>query len=78
MGEINTIITNILNLATGLGVAVCALYMAIAGYNFMTSGGSSGGVEKSKSAAFNAAIGLALVLSARVIANLVQSTVTAR
>ncbi|HEX2036161.1 MAG TPA: pilin [Chloroflexota bacterium] len=76
MTDLEAIINNILNLATGLGVAVCALFLAIAGYHYMTSGGNPSAVERSKSAAFNAAIGLGLVLSAQVLARVVRVAVT--
>ena len=49
--------------------------LCVAGFYFMTSGGNPSGIERSKSAAFNAAIGFALVLSARVIANIINSAV---
>jgi hypothetical protein len=47
----------------------------MAGFYFMTSGGSPNKIEQSKSAAFNACIGLALILSARTIQALVSNMV---
>jgi hypothetical protein len=73
--ELNATITNLLNIATGIGLLACAFFLCVAGYYFMTSGGSPSAIERSKSAAFNAAIGFALVLSARVIANIINSAV---
>ena len=75
MAEIETILTNVLNLATGLGVVVCALFLAVAGYYYMTSQGNPVSVERSKAAALNAVVGLGLVLSARILADVVQTAV---
>ena len=58
-----------------MGLLACAFYLCLSGYYFMTSGGNPMAIERSKSAAFNAAIGFALVLSARVIARVVQDVV---
>lgn len=75
LGPITGTIDNILTLATGLGLLLCAFFLSMAGFYFMTSGGNPGAIERSKSAAFNAAIGFALVLSARVLANLINSAI---
>lgn len=47
----------------------------MAGFYYMSSGGNPGNIERAKSAATNAAIGFALVLSARVIANLINGAI---
>lgn len=75
LGPITTTINNLLTIATGLGLLLCAFFLSMAGFYFMTSAGNPGAIERSKSAAFNAAIGFALVLSARVIANLINANV---
>jgi hypothetical protein len=75
MDTINLTITNLLNIATGLGLAACALFLCLAGFYFMTSGGNPAAVERSKSAAFNAAVGFAIILSARVIAGIINNAV---
>ena len=76
MAELEQIITDVLTLATGLGVAVCAVFLAIAGYHYMTSAGNPDATERSKAAALNAVIGLGLVLSAQVLARVVRVAVT--
>ena len=76
MAELETILTNVLNLATGLGVVVCALFLAVSGYYYMTSQGNPVSVERSKAAALNAVVGLGLVLSARILADVVRSAVS--
>jgi Type IV secretion system pilin len=75
MAKLSATIETLLNMATGLGLLVCAFFICVAGYYFMTSGGNPSAIERSKSAAFNAAIGFALVLAARVVANVIQSAI---
>lgn len=75
LGPIASTFNNLLTIATGLGLLLCAFFLAMAGFYFMTSGGNPGAIERSKSAAFNSAIGFALVLSARVIARLIDGAV---
>lgn len=75
LGPLTTTINNILTIATGLGLLLCAFFLAMAGFYFMTSGGNPGAIERSKSAAFNAMLGFGLVLSARVIANIINGAV---
>lgn len=75
LGPITGTINNLLTIATGLGLLLCAYFLCMSGFYFMTSGGNPGSIERSKSAAMNACIGFALVLSARVIANLINGAV---
>jgi multisubunit Na+/H+ antiporter MnhC subunit len=75
MAALNATIQNLLNIATGIGLMACAWFICLAGYKFMTSGGSPSAIESAKSAAFNACLGFALVLAARVIANVIQGAV---
>lgn len=75
MEQLNNTITNLLNIATGIGLMACAFFLCVSGYYYMSSGGNPSNIERSKSAAFNAAIGFALVLSARVIANIIESAI---
>jgi hypothetical protein len=75
VGPIAGTINNLLTIASGLGLLLCAFFLCQAGFLFMTSAGNPGAIERSKSAAFNAAIGFALVLSSRVLANLINSAI---
>lgn len=75
LGPITGTFNNLLTAATGLGMLLCAFFLCMSGFYFMTSGGNPGAIERSKSAAFNAAIGFGIVLSSRVIANLVNGAV---
>jgi hypothetical protein len=48
LGPITTTIDNVLTLATGLGLLLCAFFLSMAGFYFMTSGGNPGAIERSK------------------------------
>jgi Type IV secretion system pilin len=66
---------NLLNIGTKVGLAAAALFLAWAGFLYMTAGGSPRRMESAKDAAFAAIGGLAIVLLASTIAGLVQSAV---
>jgi hypothetical protein len=66
---------NLLNLATGLGLVVCSLFLVFAGFSYMTSGGNPASVERSKHAALNAAVGFAIILLARVLSQMINNAV---
>ena len=59
--------------ATKVGLAAAALFLAWAGFLYMTAGGSPRRMESAKDAAFAAIGGLAVVLLAHTIATLVQN-----
>ena len=63
--------TRLLGVATKIGLTASALFLAWAGFLYMTAGGSPRRMETAKDAAFAAIGGLAIVLLANTIANLV-------
>lgn len=65
----------LLDAATSIGLAAAALFLAWAGFLYMTAGGSPRRMESAKDAAFAAIGGLAVVLLAHTIAMLVQSAI---
>ena len=67
--------TSLLSVATRVGMAAAALFLAWAGFLYMTAGGSPRRMENAKDAAFAAIGGLAVVLLASTIAGLVQNAV---
>ena len=69
--------TGLLGIATRVGMAAAALFLAWAGFLYMTAGGSPRRMESANDAAFSAIGGLAVVLLASTIANLVQGAVHA-
>ena len=65
--------TGLLTIATRVGMAAAALFLAWAGFLYMTAGGSPRRMESAKDAAFAAIGGLAVVLLAKTIAQLIQN-----
>jgi hypothetical protein len=65
----------LLDAATHVGLAAAALFLAWAGFLYMTAGGSPRRMESAKDAAFAAIGGLAVVLLAHTIAELVQNAI---
>ena len=65
----------LLQAATSVGLAASALFLAWAGFLYMTASGSPRRMESAKDAAFAAIGGLAVVLLARTIAGLVQGAI---
>ena len=68
-----TLFDALLEVATKVGLAAAALFLAWAGFLYMTAGGSPRRMESAKDAAFAAIGGLAVVLLAHTIAALVQN-----
>jgi hypothetical protein len=70
--QINGLFGNLLNIGVGVAVTVAAFFLMWGAFQYMSAGGSPRQMESGKSAMFNAVAGLALVLSARVIAGMIQ------
>ncbi len=68
-----TLFDTLLDVATKVGLTAAALFLAWAGFLYMTAGGSPRRMESAKDAAFAAIGGLAVVLLAKTIATLVQN-----
>jgi Type IV secretion system pilin len=75
--QIVALFTGLLQIATRVGMAAAALFLAWAGFLYMTAGGSPRRMESAKDAAFAAIGGLAVVLLASTIAGLVQGAIHA-
>jgi hypothetical protein len=73
MDAINNLFTNLLNIGLGAAVTVAAFFLMWGAFIYMSAGGSPHQMERGKSAMVNAIAGLAIVLSARVLAGMVQS-----
>ncbi|MGD9890861.1 MAG: pilin [Dehalococcoidia bacterium] len=72
MDEINRLFTNLLDIGLGVGVTVAAFFVMWGAFLYMSAGGSPHQMERGKSAIVNALVGLAIVLMARVIAEMIQ------
>jgi hypothetical protein len=73
--QINLVLNTLLNAATSVGLAAAALFLAWAGFLYMTASGSPRRMETAKDAAFAAVGGLAIVLLAKTIAAVVSSAI---
>jgi type IV secretion system pilin len=76
--QIIDLFSRLLQVATQVGLTASALFLAWAGFLYMTASGSPRRMETAKDAAFAALGGLAIVLLAQAIANLVQSAIVPR
>ena len=68
---INKVFGVLLGAATNIGLAAAALFLAWAGFLYMTASGSPRRMETAKDAAFAAIGGLAIVLLANTIAHVI-------
>ena len=75
MEQILKLFDSLLTVAMQLGMAAAALFLAWAGFLYMTAGGSPRRMESAKDAAFAAIGGLAVVLLAKTIATLVDGAI---
>lgn len=73
MEAVNSLFTNLLNIGVGVAVTVAAFFLMWGAFIYMSASGSPRQMESGKSAMVNAIAGLAIVLSARVIAGMIQS-----
>ena len=67
--------TRLLDIAMKVGMTAAALFLAWAGFLYMTAGGSPRRMESAKDAAFAAIGGLAVVLLAKTIADLINNAI---
>jgi hypothetical protein len=73
--EIVHMFKQLVGLAQTVGITAAGLFLAWAGFLYMTAGGSPRRMESAKDAAFAAVGGLAIVLLATTIANLIQAAI---
>lgn len=76
--QIQNVFNALLTAATSVGLAAAALFLAWAGFLYMTASGSPRRMETAKDAAFAAIGGLALVLLANTIAHLISAAIGAK
>jgi hypothetical protein len=71
---ITALFSRLLNIGLTVAVSVSAFFLMWGAFVYMSAGGSPRQMESGKAAMQNALIGLAIVLTARVLAGLVQSS----
>jgi hypothetical protein len=74
MDAINGGINNFINILTGLAFAGFILFLIIGGFVYMSASGSPKQMEKGKTAMLNAVGGFAIIITARAVAGLIQSS----
>jgi hypothetical protein len=70
--QINRLFDTLLNVGVGVAVAVSAFWLMWGAFGYMSAGGNPRQMESGKAAMQNALVGLAIVLTARVIAGVIQ------
>jgi len=70
---INGLFNNLLNIGTGVAVTVAAFFLLWGAFVYMSAAGSPHQMERGKTAMINSLFGLAIALSARTIAAMIQS-----
>ncbi len=76
-GPIVNLFNQLMTAGLGIGAVVCAFFLMLAGYQWMTAGGSVRAVESAKSSLYHALIGFAIVVLCKVLANLVAAALGA-
>ena len=76
-GPIVSLFNQLMTAGLALGAVVCAFFLMLAGYQWMTAGGSVRAVESAKSSLTHALIGFAIVVLCKVLANLVAAALGA-
>ena len=77
MEAINGLFSNLLSIGLGVAVTVAAFFLMWGAFMYMSAGGSPRQMESGKSAMVNALFGLAVALSARVVAGMIQNALGA-
>ena len=76
-GPIINLFNQLLTIGAALGAVVCAFFLMLAGYQWMTAGGSVRAAESAKSSIYHALIGFVIVILCKVLANLVAGALGA-
>ena len=74
--QINRLFDTLVSVGVGVAVSVCAFYLMWGAFAYMSAGGNPRQMEAGKAAMQNALVGLAIVLTARVIAGVIQQALT--
>lgn len=77
MAQINTLFDNLLTIGLGVGAAVAAFFVMWGAFLYMSAAGSPHQMERGKAAIVNALVGFSIVLMAKVIAGMIQSSIGA-
>jgi hypothetical protein len=70
-GPIINVFNSLLAVGAAVSLAATAFFVMLAGFQYMSAGGSVRSVESAKGSLYNALIGFAIVILCRVVAGLV-------
>ena len=70
-------LNSLMTAGAAVGLAATAFFVMLAGFQYMSAGGSVRAVESAKGSLYNALIGFAIVILCRVVAGLVGSALGA-
>jgi hypothetical protein len=73
VSNIENFITTLVNILCAVAAPLCAVFLCIGGYGYITSSGNPEHLERSKRTIVHSLIGLVIVIAAFVIANGVSS-----
>ena len=76
-GPIIKVFDALLTAGAAVGLTATAFFVMLAGFQYMSAGGSVRAVESAKGSLFNALIGFAIVILCKIIAGLVGSALGA-
>src|SRR5213595_3822720 len=76
-GPIVAVFNSLMTAGAAVGLTATAFFVMLAGYQYMSAGGSVRAVESAKGSLYNALIGFAVVILCRIIAGLVGSALGA-
>jgi hypothetical protein len=76
MESINSLFDNLITIATGVVFSVAVFFVIVGAFQYMTAAGSPHQMERGKSTIVSALFGMVVVVSARVIANMIRGSLT--
>jgi hypothetical protein len=76
-GPIIKVFDSLLTAGAATGLTATAFFIMLAGYQYMSAGGSVRAVESAKGSLYNALIGVVVVILSKIIAGLVGATLGA-
>ncbi|MDQ6673824.1 MAG: hypothetical protein M3069_24300 [Chloroflexota bacterium] len=77
VGPIEKVFEALMTAGATLGLGATGFFVMLAGYQYLSAGGSVRAVESAKSSLYNALIGFAVVIMCKVIAGLVGNALGA-
>lgn len=76
VGKVQNFMKDVVNMFTLIAGSVAALFIVFGGYKYITSGGDTQRLDEAKKTLLYAGVGLAIVLAANVIGNIVYQIAT--